>query len=52
MSAAVITALLVAVAGVITAVVALIHSLQQAGVLKAHLAAVAEAAPPDKPPAP
>lgn len=49
MSAATIAALCTGVAGVLTAVMALIHSLQQAGILKAHLAAVAKAAPPDKP---
>jgi hypothetical protein len=48
-SAAVISALCTGIVGVITAVVALLHSLQQAGILKAHLAAVAKAAPPDKP---
>jgi hypothetical protein len=49
MTVTAITALCVAAAGVITAVVALVHSLQQAGVLKAHLASQAHASPPDGP---
>lgn len=52
MSAAVITALCTGIAGVLTAAVALIHSLQQAGILKAHLASEAHAAPPDGKPVP
>jgi len=48
-SVATITALCTAVAAVITAVVALIKAAQQAGLLKAHLAGEAHAAPPAAP---
>lgn len=52
MTPAVITSLCTGIVGVLTAVVALVHSLTQAGILKAHLAAVAESTPPASPPSP